>query len=342
MGEFDRMIGPLLLGIFFNTYLYGIVMFQYAAYQNTRLDDPPWIKFVHYLLHERCFDLDARGIVGLLFLTDTFHCAIAIYLAWSYCVTNYVNPDVLGAGFWVNSITPICTAVSGLVAHLFLGYRFFRLTKNQIAHGVNGALALGVFAVALSAGIVGIKKSVSMNEIVGGTGSPLYHALVEAWLIVQTLLDALIAGCLGYALYTCKPSFMGTQTTFHRLARGAIQTGFIACLLSLADLISFAVGRNTNVFNLFALPMGPVYSNIILDTLLARNVSIASNFSETSSNGKTDIWVPVAVSNSTAPTSSFSLNSIHVKTEVYTDGGRITPAERSSNEFTQKSAIVVL
>ncbi|KAF8075962.1 hypothetical protein FPV67DRAFT_1664278 [Lyophyllum atratum] len=304
MGDYDRTIGPLFLGIFVNVYLYGIVMFQYAAYYTAKFGDRIWVQIS----------------VGLLLLINVFYCAISIYMAWTYCVVNFINPDAFGAGFWVNSVTPICTAASGFAAHLFLGYRFFRLTKNRIAPGVIAALAVGACSLALSAGVVGLKHSVSLNEMITRLSSPLYQHLVQAWLIVQTILDAFLAGSVGYALYTCELPFMASESAPRRLARGAIQTGFLAFFFSFAGLIAFIAGRNTAVYAFFTIPMSPIYSNVILDTLLARKVSTA----EAGGTEKiaTDIWMPTFARNTSAPTNSISLHSIHVRTEVYSDGGR--------------------
>lgn len=97
------------------------------------------------------------------------------------------------------------------------------MTKNQIAHGVSGLMAVVVFVLALSAGIVGMQQSISlsvlcvenMNDVLlllillwsstGGSGHPLYQSLVQAWLIVQMLLDAVLAG-------TNDPRRIGTRS----------------------------------------------------------------------------------------------------------------------------------
>lgn len=45
MGEYDTLLGTLLVGIFFNTYLFGIVTFQFATYYGSKHKDPLWIKY---------------------------------------------------------------------------------------------------------------------------------------------------------------------------------------------------------------------------------------------------------------------------------------------------------
>ncbi|GLB38282.1 putative expressed protein [Lyophyllum shimeji] len=79
IGLFDTSLGALLLGVFFNTYIFGLVSFQYAAYHNMKVHDPRWI----------------RSLVFLMFCLDTFHSASVIYMAWGYSVENYNNPIAL-------------------------------------------------------------------------------------------------------------------------------------------------------------------------------------------------------------------------------------------------------
>ncbi|KAG6837612.1 hypothetical protein H0H93_006133 [Arthromyces matolae] len=79
MGAFDTNLGFLLLGIFFNTFLYGLVSYQYAVYYSTKFNDATWIKL----------------LVVVLFCLDTFHSASVIYMAWVYCVENFDNPLIL-------------------------------------------------------------------------------------------------------------------------------------------------------------------------------------------------------------------------------------------------------
>ncbi|KAJ2926585.1 hypothetical protein H1R20_g10521, partial [Candolleomyces eurysporus] len=41
-------LGALLCGVCLNTYLYGLVTYQYGAYFNAKFDDPKWMKYVHF------------------------------------------------------------------------------------------------------------------------------------------------------------------------------------------------------------------------------------------------------------------------------------------------------
>ena len=48
----------------------------------------------------------------------------------------------------------------------------------------------------------------------------------------------------------------------NRLIRGAIQTGLFASIFALADLFSFVLHRETNLYAMFAFPIGRIYTNV--------------------------------------------------------------------------------
>ncbi|KAG6816911.1 hypothetical protein H0H87_001864 [Tephrocybe sp. NHM501043] len=326
MGDFDRTLGPLLLGVFLNTYIYGGVLLQYFSYQNTRIVDPSYIRYPAFFL----------------LAINTFHCAASIYMTWIYCVENYINPAVLSAGLWLISITPISIAVTGLVAHMFLAHRLYILTRNTIAYGAFAVVSLVVFALALSAGVLGIASDLTLGELILHDDTPAYQGLVKAWLILQTLLEAALAGCVGYSLVNCHPPFMAPSenTPLTRIVRGVVQSGGVVFVFSFAALIGGAAGKTTMVFALFSIPIAPLYSMLIFDTLLSRRVCLGSpDINSMPGNDSTGIWIPTipkANPGGSVNNQSISLRSIHVKTEVFTDGrketlpnGRKTLANRS-------------
>ena len=48
----------------------------------------------------------------------------------------------------------------------------------------------------------------------------------------------------------------------NRLIRGAIQTGVFASIFSLGGLIGFLASPNTNLYGMFAIPIGRVYTAV--------------------------------------------------------------------------------
>ncbi|KAI6025302.1 hypothetical protein BKA83DRAFT_4259636 [Pisolithus microcarpus] len=247
MGLYDETLGTLLVGIFFNTYLYGIVSYQFALYYQANFNDR----------------LPVKCMVLFLFFLDTFHSAAAIYMAWVYMVTNYANPAALQYAAWPYPFTPIGTALAAFVTHMFLGDRIYRLTHNKVLFGIIIAMALPTFALGIACGI----KAWIILVI---ADMPRINNLATAWLTMQVVVDIFITGTLSVILARAKTGWSATDTVLRRLIRGAVQTGLFASIFSLGDLISFLALPTTNFYGMFAIPIGRIYSNTLLDTLLVR------------------------------------------------------------------------
>ncbi|KAI6009315.1 hypothetical protein EDC04DRAFT_858620 [Pisolithus marmoratus] len=247
MGVYDETLGTLLVGIFFNTYLYGVVSYQFAAYYQANFNDR----------------LPVKCMVLFLFLLDTFHSIAVIYMAWLYTVTNYANPAVLQYAPWPYNFTPIGTAFAAFVTHIFLGDRIYRLTHSKVLFGIVIAMALPTFVLGFVCGVEAwiIKLIVDMPRI---------DNLATAWLAMQMSVDIFITGTLSIVLSRTRTGWPATDSVVRRLIRGAIQTGLFASIFSLGDLITFLVLPYTNLYGMFAIPVGRIYSNTLMDTLLVR------------------------------------------------------------------------
>ncbi|KAF4596683.1 hypothetical protein EYR40_007628 [Pleurotus pulmonarius] len=246
-GPFDLIIGVLLIGLFFNTYLYGLVTYQFIVYSNTKFSDPQWIKIM----------------VGVLFVIDTIHTAVGIYMAWDMCVTNYGNPASLLLVSWAIPFTACATSVVAIISQFLLGHRAFLLTKSYILAAAIGVLSILGFIFGM---IAGIKSGIAGEVSKFGPLKPY----VICWLGFQTAADLLITASLSFVLSQSKTGFRRTDTIINRLIRGAVQTGLFVAIFALADLFSFVLHGDTNFYAMFAYPIGRIYTNTLLDTLNAR------------------------------------------------------------------------
>ncbi|KAI6042601.1 hypothetical protein EDC04DRAFT_2891966 [Pisolithus marmoratus] len=266
MGEFDKTLGTLLIGIFFNTYLYGLVTYQFAAYCRRCFNDPLHIKSVLIFSIPLSFNVRSvyrRSMVWFLFILDTFHSGSLIYMAWSYTVTNYDNPAALLVAEWPYTFTPIGTAGAALVTHLFLGYRIWRMSRSNILFAVVIVLAIPSFGFGMACGIEAWIIQV-LSEL------PELNNLVIAWLGMQVSIDVFITVTLTIIFLRSKTGYRKTDTVLNRLIRGAIQTGLFAGIFSVSVLISFLVVPTMDLYAMFAIPISRIYTNTLFDTLLAR------------------------------------------------------------------------
>ncbi|TFK36145.1 hypothetical protein BDQ12DRAFT_654967 [Crucibulum laeve] len=247
MGEYDDIIGSLLVGIFFNTFLYGLVCYQFIIYANTKHDDPLWI----------------RIIVWTLFTTDTGHSMVAMYNGYNMCVTNYGKPESFLHVSWTVPVLAIATAWAAILTQFFLGHRVYVFTRNKALVIFLGIASCAAFVCAVYAGVLAILVK-STSEF--GRLKPT----VTAWLALQTMTDWIITITLSYVLLRSKTGIGRTNTVIHRLIRGAVQTGVFASVFALGDMFSFLLLQNTNFYAMFAYPIGRIYTNTLMDTLNAR------------------------------------------------------------------------
>lgn len=114
---------------------------------------------------------------------------------------------------------------------------------------------------------------------------------------------------LSVVLWTSRTGYSKTDSVLNRLIRGSIQTGLFASLFSLGDLATFLRYPDTNLYGMFAIPIGRIYTNVsassifgtirsddvsqtLLDTLLARDELrevLAGSIVDTES--RTTVWL---------------------------------------------------
>ncbi|KAG6371817.1 hypothetical protein JVT61DRAFT_9178 [Boletus reticuloceps] len=288
---YESTIGTLLVGIFFNTFLYGLVTYQFAAYCRIKFNDRPVTKYM----------------VLFLFILDTVHSTSVIYMAWNYLVANYDNPAALAVAEWPHTFTPIATALAALVTQLYLGFRIWCLTSSWVLYGVVILLAIPSF-------VLGVACSIEAWIIKVLSELPRLTPLVIAWLSMQVIVDAFITITLIIVFSRSRTGFCKTDTIINRLIRGAIQTGLFTGIFSMGDLITFVVLPSTDLYGMFAIPIGRIYTNTLLDTLLTRESLKAEMVNTYDVNAGTGPlrWAPT---DSSQATSTVQSSSIHLKVQ---------------------------
>ncbi|KIY62644.1 hypothetical protein CYLTODRAFT_169297 [Cylindrobasidium torrendii FP15055 ss-10] len=245
--ELDMSLGVLLIAIFFNTYLYGLVTYQFARYVTIKFNDPLWMK----------------GFVLAMFLLDSVHSAAIIYMAYYLCVSTYGQPEALGFALWPYQFTPLSVAIIALMTHLFLTKRIYSLTQSLLLAGGLLFLAFATFGVGIASAALAWTMPTLLEQ-----AALVPH--VTAWFAMSFAMDFILAGTLIYTLSRSRTGIARTDTLLFRLIKGAINTGLFAAMFNMGALLSFRFGQTTNFAAFFANPIGRVYSNTLLASLLDR------------------------------------------------------------------------
>ncbi|KAH8827472.1 hypothetical protein DL96DRAFT_1250968 [Flagelloscypha sp. PMI_526] len=247
MGAFDLTIGALLLGCSFNVYLYGLATYQYVTYATLGFDDPIWL----------------RALVAILFAIDTSQTIIEIYGLWHLGVENYANPSVLTNVFWFWPFCGMAISVSAVIVQGFFLHRLQGLTRQVWLCGFLALLVTGVWLT----GVITSIKSALLDDVI--EFAPLVP-LVTAWLALETGVDIIITVTLSRALWRSKTGMAATNTIIHRCIRAAVQSGLFPSVFAFACLLSFILWTDTYLYMIFGLPLGRIYSNSFLYTLIIR------------------------------------------------------------------------
>lgn len=247
MHIFEVTLGPLLLGIFFNTYLYGLLTFQYASYYNTAFNDALWIRLT---------------VFSLLCL-DTFHSSSLIYLAWVYAVDDFVNPLALARPVWPYPAWVFVATVTACITQVFLAYRILRLKKSVALYATVLVLAAAAFIFGIIFGVKVCNVKTMMET--GGMSS-----LISVWLCLEVGVNVLITGILLHSLSQSRTGFQRSDSIINRLMQTTVQTGLLTSVVSVLTLVLYLADRDTEFYSLFGVPISRLYSNTLMHTLLCR------------------------------------------------------------------------
>jgi len=244
----QETFGALLLGVMVNTFLYGIVFYQYISYFGSRtIKDRLWI----------------RATVLALFLLDTFHTMALIHMAWTYLILSFSNnKKELLRHQWPCASTGVVTAVTALLTQLFLAYRILRLT-NRYVYSVLLFLILGSFASGMVYGI----KVFSISSVLD------MHKLnkhMSIWLSLESTADISIAGALIVSLSHSRTGFKRSNTVINRLLRASVQTGLFPTIFAVLSFTLLLTRPSALLYDTFAFPISRLYTNTLMDTLLCR------------------------------------------------------------------------
>jgi len=132
---------------------------------------------------------------------------------------------------------------------------------------VIAAIAIPAFAMGMAVGIRAIMIGV-LAEL------PQINNIVIAWLAMQVAVDVLISVSLSSILLRSRTGMKNTDAVIYRLVRGAVQIGLFAVIFSLGDLVCFLKVPETNLYGMFAIPLGRIYTNTLMDTLTSRTTLI--------------------------------------------------------------------
>ncbi|KAJ7440773.1 hypothetical protein B0H11DRAFT_2352271 [Mycena galericulata] len=256
--------GPMIIGVFFNMILYGVLVGQILTYYQVYKKDPLWI----------------RLFVGFLFFVETSNTALDIAMMYQPLILEYGKKNCCEKPVFFPTVfmtQPLCVVLVSMPIQLFFAWRIHQLTKSPWI-----PLVISVFAIGSFAG--GIWTSAMVQILREFAKKPLLHNSALLWFLASCVADVLITISLVITLSKKKTGFVATDSVLDKIIRTTIQTGMITAVFSILDVVCFMALPHYAVNFVWDLALSKLYSNCLLSTLNARqslnNASNSSTFQQ--------------------------------------------------------------
>ncbi|KAJ7574149.1 hypothetical protein C8J56DRAFT_474746 [Mycena floridula] len=240
--------GPMLIGAFLSTMLYGVSLVQIFIYYRTGKRDRLWMRF----------------LVLYLLVAETANTCFNIALVYEPLIIKFGEEVALATSpVFLRADAAVTVAISTPV-QLFMAWRIKVLTGSNLA-----ATGISVLSVVACGG--GLATSVSVTLKPDFRQFNEFAAAPSTWLIASAVCDVAIAVLLFYALSKKKSGFADMDDYITRIMLITVQTGTLTAVAALADAIVFISVKDSTIFFSWDLSLSKLYTNTLLSSLNARN-----------------------------------------------------------------------
>ncbi|KAJ7063697.1 hypothetical protein C8F01DRAFT_87808 [Mycena amicta] len=288
------LFGPMLIGVFVNMILYGVLISQILTYFQVYRKDAIWMKI----------------FVSYLFILETANTGFDMVIMYQPLILEYGQKPINFPTFFITE--PIVIVAVSTPIQLFFAWRIRSLTKSYWIPAIIVVLALGSCAGGLWTAVdIGLFKTFA--------NKPKLHNSALLWFLGSCVADILITGSLVFSLSKRKTGFSGTDSVIDKIIRMTIQTGAITAIFSILDVLCFMILPHAAVNFVWDLALSKLYTNCLMSTLNSRqalnNVSASGGVSENRRNNNTHGFIGGAPP--TSPTTrrhgdTFIENSRHI------------------------------
>ncbi|GAW00426.1 hypothetical protein LENED_001943 [Lentinula edodes] len=258
----ELVFGPMLIGVYFNMILFGVLLNQMHFYFQNYKADALWIK---------C-------LVAYLFVVETANTVFDMVIMYQPLITEYGTEKAVANFPTLFMTEPIVVVLVSMPIQCFFAWRISKITKSYIIPGFIVVLAL---TSATGGFITGIKVAILKLFI----KKPELHWSALLWFLPSCVADIIITITLVRSLSKRKTGFGATNTMIDKLIRMTVQTGMITAICAIGDVACFMAlpVRHTAINFTWDLALAKLYTNCLMSTLNARSALV--NRSQTSTSG---------------------------------------------------------
>ncbi|KAJ3526363.1 hypothetical protein NMY22_g10198 [Coprinellus aureogranulatus] len=271
----DNTLGAAFVGMVAAATLHGVSCVQALYYYTHQTDKWP-----------------IKTLVAAVMLFDTVHQALITHTVYTYVVTNWGNPNILGALTWsivvrahpYQSQSLSVSSTSSKIAPCFatpdrsliqridgasrpelLDHACMEANKNIILTGLASLLVVAEFVCIVVFTGIAMTYQTFLELAQLETLSRVVNALAAAG-------DVLIAACLCVMLHRSRTGFTRSDTMINKLIMFAVNTGVLTSVCAICSLIAITVAGDTFIYIAFFFCIGRLYTNSLLATLNARKM----------------------------------------------------------------------
>ncbi|KAJ7084862.1 hypothetical protein B0H15DRAFT_847882 [Mycena belliarum] len=240
------LFGPMLIGVFINMILYGVLLTQVLTYYRLFRQDASWMRY----------------FVFALFLLESANSAFDMAFMFEPLILHYGQKPTFFPTVFVTQ--PLCVVLVSTPIQLFFAWRIKSLTKS---YWVPAIIAILAFASLTG----GVWTAIMIRVVKTFANKPKLHNSALLWFLSSCVGDVLITISLVISLAKRKTGFSGTDSVIDRIIRMTIQTGMLTAVFSILDVICFMVLPHAAINFTFDLALSKLYANCLMSTLNARH-----------------------------------------------------------------------
>ncbi|KAF7290514.1 hypothetical protein MIND_01291200 [Mycena indigotica] len=246
---FEAMFAPLLLGVIFNTILFGVFIVMVHSYFRLYKIDSTWIRLLIYYL----------------ILMETINTVCSVGIIYEPLIKLHDSPLVQVNSPKMLAADPIVTTLISTPVQLFMAWRIRLMTKSNW-------LTATVVLLAITSFIGGVVSSI----LVALDGRFAHFGAIEAplalWLTSTAFADLFITAFLVNFLWVNKTGFKTqTDSVTDRIIFLTVQTGTLTSFAAIADVTLFLILPRTTFMFIWDFSLARLYSICLIATLNARH-----------------------------------------------------------------------
>ncbi|KAJ7579913.1 hypothetical protein C8J56DRAFT_1089505 [Mycena floridula] len=245
MPNVQLSFGPMLIGVYLNLILFGILIMQTFYYYQTYRSDSKWMKV----------------FVAYLFIVEIANSILDMAMMYQPLIIGWGTTDATKYFPTLFLMEPIIIVLVSTPIQLFFAWRIKMITKS-----IWIPIIVVLFSLGSAAG--GLWTGIRIPIVKLFANKPLLHWSALVWFLCSCISDVLITIVLVRSLSSRKTGFPATDSAIDKIIRSSDCAD--CAIFAIGDVIFFMALPHTALNFIWDLALSKIYSNCLMSTLNAR------------------------------------------------------------------------